>query len=194
MRSLRTVVLALALPALVAARPLSAPVTHTVDKAHSEINFVADSRMLSAHGFFGKWDADLQLDPQNWAASTVGLTIDASSINTRIDMRDNHLRSDAFLDVAKYPTITFKSVSVKKTGESTLDITGDLTMRGTTRRIVVPASVVFYEGAQGRFRGQFVLNRKDYGVSFDPPVNPIKNEVQVQWDISIKAAATAPAK
>jgi polyisoprenoid-binding protein YceI len=174
---------------LAAARPLHAPVPHAVDKAHSEINFVADSRLLSAHGFFGKWDADVQLDPQHWEASAVTITIDAASIDTRVDMRDNHLRSDAFLDAAKYPTITFKSVSVTKSGEGKMDIAGDLTMRGTTRRIVVPATLVFYEGAQGRFRGQFVINRKDYGVSYDSALNPIANEVQVQWDISLKAPA-----
>jgi polyisoprenoid-binding protein YceI len=178
------------LPLLVAARPLS-PVPHTVDKAHSEINFVADSRMLSAHGFFGKWDAAIALDPKQWEASTVAITIDAASINTRVDMRDDHLRSPDFLDVAKHPTITFKSTSIRKTGENKMDITGELTMRGTTKQVVVPATLVFYEGSQGRFRGAFALNRKDFGVSYDSAVNPIENAVQVQWDIVLKAPAPA---
>ena len=188
MRSLRLIATAAVLPMLVAARPLS-PVPHVIDKAHSEINFVADSRMLSAHGFFGKWDASVALDPQNWEASTVAITIDASSINTRVEMRDNHLRSPDFLDVANHPTITFKSASIRKTGENKVDITGDLTMRGNTTRIVVPATLVFYEGVQGRFRGGFTLNRKDFGVAYDSSVNPIENEVQVQWDIVLKAPA-----
>ena len=191
MRSFRLMAAAAVLPLLLAARPLAGPVPHTIDKAHSEINFVADSRMLSAHGFFGKWDAVVALDPQNWEASTVAITIDASSINTRVDMRDDHLRSPDFLDVAKHPTITFKSTGIRKTGEKKMDITGDLTMRGTTKQIVVPATLVFYEGAQGRFRGQFALNRKDFGVSYDSTVNPIENEVQVQWDIVLKAPAPA---
>jgi len=190
MRSLRLIAAAAVLPMLIAARPL-APVPHTVDKAHSEINFVADSRMLSAHGLFGRWDAAVALDAQNWEASTVGITIDASSINTRVDMRDNHLRSAEFLDVAKHPAITFRSTSLKRTGESKLDITGDLTVRSTTKRIVVPATLVFYEGAQGRFRGGFAINRKDFGVSYDSSMNPIENEVQVQWDIVLKAPAAA---
>jgi polyisoprenoid-binding protein YceI len=191
MRSFRLMAAAAVLPLVLAARPLAGPVPHTVDKAHSEINFVADSRMLSAHGFFGKWDAAVALDPQNWEASTVAITIDASSINTRVDMRDDHLRSPDFLDVAKHPTITFKSTGIRKTGEKKMDITGDLTMRGTTKQIVVPATLVFYEGAQGRFRGQFALNRKDFGVSYDSTVNPIENEVQVQWDLVLKAPAPA---
>jgi len=181
----RHTALALVLPLLAATRPATAPVTQVVDKNHSEINFVADARLLSAHGFFGKWDADIKLDVANMDASSVAITIDASSVNTRVTMRDNHLRSDAFFDVAKYPTITFKSVSIKKMGENKLDITGELMMHGVTKRIVVPATMVFYDKGAGRFRGQFVVNRKEYGVSFDPSVNPIDDAIQVQWDMSI---------
>lgn len=194
MRSSRVAVFALILPVLMAARPALAPKPHVVDKNHSEINFVADARLLSAHGFFSKWDADIQLDAQNLEASTVAITIDASSVDTRVTMRDNHLKSDAFLDVAKYPNITFKSVSVKKTGENKLAITGDLTMRGVTKRIVVPATMVFYEKGAGRFRGEFKVNRMEYGVSFNPPVNPIEDEIAVQWDMSIKEPTPTPAK
>jgi len=162
-----------------------------IDKAHTEINFVADSRLLSAHGFFEKWDADIQLDPSKLEASAVTITIDANSINTRVSMRDNHLRSDDFFAVAKNPNIVFKSVSVKQTAPTKLDITGDLSIRGVTKRIVVPASMVFYEKGAGRFRGQFSLLRKDYGVTYDSAVNPIENEVQVQWDFAIKEPAPA---
>lgn len=194
MRSSRIAAFALIVPVLMAARPAVAPKSHVVDKNHSEINFVADARLLSAHGFFSKWEADIQLDAQNLEASSVAITIDASSVDTRVTMRDNHLRSDAFLDVAKYPNITFKSISVKKTGENKLAITGDLTMRGVTKRIVVPATMVFYEKGAGRFRGEFKVNRMEYGVSFNPPVNPIEDEITVQWDMSIKEPTPAPAK
>lgn len=181
----------LALPIVVAARPLPEAKPHVIDKAHSEINFVADSRMLSAHGFFGKWDADVKLDAARYENSTVAITIDAASINTRVDMRDNHLRSADFFDVAKYPTITFKSTGVKQTAANKLEITGDLTVKGVTKKIVVPASVMFYDKGVGRFRGTLTILRKDFGVSYDPAVNPIENEVQVQWDIALKEPAPA---
>jgi len=190
MRLPRLAAVALLVPIFAGARPL-APKPLVVDKNHSEINFVADARLLSAHGFFSKWDADIQLDAANMEASTVAISIDASSIDTRVAMRDNHLKSDAFFDVAKYPTITFKSVGVKKTGENKLDISGDLTLHGVTKRIVVPATMVFYEKGAGRFRGQFTINRKEFGVSFNPPVNPIDDAVLVQWDMSIKEPAPA---
>lgn len=194
MLSFRATVALIALPALVAARRLPSPKPHVIDRAHSEINFVADSRLLSAHGFFEKWDADLRLDAAKPEESSVAITIDVASVNTRVTMRDNHLKSDAFFDAAKYPTITFKSVGIKQTAPTKFDITGDLTIRGTTKRTVVPATMVFYDKGAGRFRGQFTLLRKDFGVSFDPPVNPIENEVQVQWDMSIKEPQPTPAK
>lgn len=181
----RRLATALALPLLVAARPLPEAKPHVIDKAHSEINFVADSRMLSAHGHFAKWDAEVKLDAAKWENSSVAITIDASSINTRNERRDGHLKSPDFFDVEKNPNITFKSVSVKQTGANTLDITGDLTVRGTTKRITVPATMMFYEGGTGRFRGQFTINRMDYGVSYDSKLNPIQPEVQVQWDIAM---------
>ena len=179
------------LPLALGAMPLNAPRPFVVDRAHSEINFVADSRLVSAHGFFDKWDATIQIDSANAETSSVSITIDAASINTRVGMRDNHLKSDAFFDVTKYPTITFKSVSIKQTAPRVYDIAGDLTIRGVTKRISVPAYMVFYEKGAGRFRGQFSIMRKDYGVGFDPPLNPIENEVQVQWDFSIKEPAPA---
>ncbi|WP_396206013.1 YceI family protein [Gemmatimonas sp.] len=187
----RRLAAALALPMIVAARPLPEAKPHVIDKAHSEINFVADSRMLSAHGFFGKWDADVKLDATKYENSTISLTIDASSINTRVDMRDNHLRGPDFFDVAKFPTITFKSTGVKQTAANKLEITGDLTVKGVTKKIVVPASVMFYDKGVGRFRGTLTVLRKDFGVSYDPAVNPIENEVQVQWDIALKEPAPA---
>jgi polyisoprenoid-binding protein YceI len=193
-KSSRFVAGVLLVPVLMAARPFVNAKPHVIDKNHSQINFIADSRLISAHGFFGKWDADVKLDATNWSASTVSISIDATSLNTRVDMRDNHLRSPDFFDVAKFPTITFKSVSVTKVAEGKLDITGDLTIRGVTKRIVVPATAVFYEKGAGRFRGQFAINRKDYGVAFDSPVNPIENEVQVQWDMAISEPKPAAAK
>ena len=190
MTALRRLSALVAMPFVLAAAPLAGPTVHVIDKAHSQINFVADSRLLSAHGYFEKWEANIQLDPANLEASSVSITIDASSLNTRVTMRDNHLRSDAFFDVAKHPTITFKSVGVKKTENPKIwDIAGDLTIRGTTKRVSVPAFLVFYDKGAGRFRGLFTVNRKDYGLSFDPPLNPIENEVQVQWDFAFKEQA-----
>jgi polyisoprenoid-binding protein YceI len=158
---------------------------HTIDAAHSEINFTASSRLLDAHGFFGKWDADVQLDPDAFERSTVRLTIDAASINTRNERRDTHLRGADFFDVAKYPTITFASTSVARTSPTTGVVTGDLTMRGVTRQVQVPVTVKFYEGGRGRFLGAFAVRRRDYGIDYNSRLNPIEDEVAVQFNMSV---------
>lgn len=170
-------------PAAAAAR--TGARAHDIDKAHSEINFTASSRLLDAHGFFGAWDADVQLDAEAFERSTVKLTIDANSINTRIDRRDAHLKSPDFFDTAKYPTITFVSKSIAKTGAAAGVITGDLTMHGVTRAVQVPVTAVFYENGRGRFRGAFTVNRKDYGITYDSKLNPIADTVDVQFNMSV---------
>ena len=83
------------------------------------------------------------------------------------------------------------SPGVKQTTASKLEITGDRTVKGVTRKIVVPASVMFYDKGVGRFRGSLTILRKDFGVSYDPAVNPIENEVQVQWDFAPKEPSPA---
>jgi polyisoprenoid-binding protein YceI len=125
------------------------------------------------------------LDPANLPASSVTITIDAASIDTRVERRDTHLRSADFFDVTTHPKITFVSTAVRTKGPNDLEIEGDLTIRGTTKRIVVPASMVFYEEGLGRFRGEFVIDRKAFGVSYDSRLNPIKDDVTVQWDFAV---------
>jgi polyisoprenoid-binding protein YceI len=174
-----------AAPASSSAASGSTARAHDVDKAHSEINFVATSRLLDAHGHFGAWDADVQIDPEALERSSVRLTIDAASINTRNDRRDGHLKGADFFDVANHATITFVSRSVAKSSPTQGTITGDLTVRGVTRSIEVPVSLVFYQNGRGRFRGAFTINRKDYGVSYDSKLNPIGDQVEVQFNMSV---------
>ncbi len=178
----RTALVAIALvPAALAAQAKS----YVVDPAHSEINFTAESRLLSAHGYFAKWSADIAFDPSNPGTSKVALTIDPASINTRNDRRDSHLKSDAFFDVAKYPAITFTSKKVVKVGENNYNIVGDLTMHGVTKEVTAPARAVFVQNGAARFKGTFTVNRSEYGITFSPPVNPIEDVVEVQFAIAM---------
>jgi polyisoprenoid-binding protein YceI len=185
----RWTTLALA-PVLLANAPLAQDAKPYVkDAAHSQINFVAESRLLDAHGYFGDWDAKILLDQADWTKSSVEIVIKTASINTRIDRRDEHLKSADFFDAANHPAITFKSAIVNKLGDTRLNITGDLTIRGTTKRITVPATLVFFDAEKntGRVKGTFTINRQDYGVKFQSPVNPIADEVQVQFDVAFKS-------
>lgn len=182
--------LALALvlaPALIAATPASAPERFVRDVAHSQLNFVAESRLLSAHGTFNSWDAEILFDAANVEATSLKITIDAASIDTRIERRDAHLKSNDFFAVDSFPQITFVSTFVNNAGESgRLRITGDLTVRGKTKRITIPARLNFFDAQNqmGRVTGEFTIDRTEFGVSFNSPVNPIENEVKVQFDVA----------
>ncbi len=184
---------------LLAAVPLAAGAqarAYVRDVAHSEINFIAESRLLDARGFFGTWDAQIAFDPSDLPGSSVVISIDAASINTRNERRDTHLRSGDFFDVETHPTITFTSKLVNAPTPGRINITGDLTIRGTTRTIVVPSELVFFDAASnsGRVKGQFVIDRQTYGVAYNSAVNPIKDDVTVQFDIAFRAPAPAPTR
>lgn len=161
------------------------PAPHVVDPAHSQINFVAEARLISAHGHFDKWEAEVNFDSEKIENSTVKVIIDAASINTRVSRRDDHLRSKDFLWVEEHPQITFMSKKVAKTGDKKLNVTGDLTLRGVTKEMTVPMEMVFYENNRGRFRSTFQINRKDFGITFDSRMNSIEDMVQVQFDINV---------
>ncbi|MBW7932615.1 MAG: YceI family protein [Gemmatimonadaceae bacterium] len=162
------------------------------DVAHSEINFVAESRLLDAHGFFEKWDADITFDPAAWEKSEVKLVIDAKSINTRVTARDNHLRSKDFFYADSFPQITFASTIVNKMSDTKVNITGDLTIRGVTRQMTIPGTLVFWDEKTrtGRMKGQFTLVRTDFGVSFNSTMNPIADEIPVTFNITFKPKTT----
>lgn len=162
------------------------------DAAHSEINFVAEARLLDAHGFWDKWDAEIIFNPTAWEKSSVKLIIETKSVNTRNERRDNHLRSNDFFAADSFPQITFTSKIVNKISDTRLNITGDLTMRGVTKPVTIPATLVFWDGTRqsGRFKGAFTVMRNEYGVGYNPPGNPIADEVAVSFNMTFRAAPT----
>ncbi len=111
--------------------------TYKIDPVHSAISFKVRHFFSYVHGSFRKFEGTIKVDPDHSEKSSVTATIDAASITTQNDKRDEDLRSDDFFDVAKYPTITFKSKSVKQTGADSGDILGDLTMHGVTKEITL---------------------------------------------------------
>lgn len=179
------------LVAIVVATTLGAQETKFVkDNAHSEINFVAESRLLDAHGFWDKWDADITLDPGAWDKASVKIVIDTRSVNTRVAMRDNHLRSKDFFNADSFPQITFVSKIVNKLSDTKLNLTGDLTIRGVTKLVMIPATIVFWDdqAKSGRVKGQFTVPRSQFGVGYNPPGNPIAEDVVVSFNVTFKAA------
>lgn len=146
--------------------------TWTTDAAHSEVTFKIRHLMSKVTGRFDTFNGTITTDFANLANSSVRFEIDAASINTNNEDRDKHLRSPDFFDVANHPKITFESSAITKTGDSSFDVTGTLTMRGVAKTITIP--VAFLGAAQdpwGNTKAGFELgtslDRKDYGVSWN---------------------------
>jgi polyisoprenoid-binding protein YceI len=145
----------------------------TLDPAHTAVEFSTRHMMVTTvRGQFQKVSGTLNFDPQNPAASSIEVTIDAASLTTTVEDRDNHLRSPDFLDVASYPTITFKSTKVEMTGSNTGKITGNLTIHGVTRPVVIDAEYLGegktpYGKTVTGFTGTTRINREDWGLTWN---------------------------
>ena len=159
----------LGLAAVLAAQPLFAA-KFKVDHPHTNIGFSVKHMVVAkTTGSFNDFTASLELDPADLSSFKVMATIQAASIDTNNDQRDNHLRSADFLDVANHPTITFVSSSL-----STMDgkhvLHGDLTIRGVTQSVEIPLELVGPVMAMGNtvvgFAGTLTINRHDFGVSW----------------------------
>lgn len=158
----------LALPMTATAKPDN----FTVDTAHSGISFEIRHFFSEVPGRFTDFSGTIVWDAEKPEASTVEITVQAKSINTDNANRDGHLQSPDFFDVAKFPTLTFKSTSVKAKDAKTLEVTGDLTAKGITKRttIVVEVLGVMELGggkAKAGFKTGFTINRQDFGISWN---------------------------
>ncbi|MFN5933852.1 MAG: YceI family protein, partial [Roseiflexaceae bacterium] len=139
------------------------------DTSHSEILFAVRHMMISTvRGQFSKFSGTIAIDETNPVNSSVEVSIDVASINTRDEKRDGHLTSGDFFDVATYPTITFKSTKVEVTGTSTGKIHGDLTIKGVTRPVVLETTFTGkakspWGTTSAGFNASTTINRTDYG-------------------------------
>jgi polyisoprenoid-binding protein YceI len=129
----------------------------------SSVKFKLKNFGFSTGGKFSGLQGTIHFDKNDLSTSNFDVSIDANSVNTDNDMRDNHLRGDSYFDVKKYPRIRFVSTSVKAGKENSFEMTGKLTIKNITRDINFPFTIT--QSADGYiFDGEFKINRKDYGV------------------------------
>ncbi len=174
----------------------------TIDSSHSAASFAVRHMMVSTvRGDMGKVTGSVVFDPQNPTAGSVEATIDVSGINTREPARDTHLKSADFFDVAKFPTITFKSKKVEPAANGRFTITGDLTMKGVTKEVVLDAEPMrpFIKDQRGASRtgttATTKLNRQDFGLRWSRALDGggvvVGDEVTVTIDIQLISAPPA---
>ena len=141
-----------------------------IDPVHTHIEFSIRHLMITnVRGQFDKFNGTVEFDEQNPAQTKVDLQIEAASINTKAADRDNHLRSADFLDVAVYPTLTFKSKNVVLTDRTHARLTGDLTIHGVAKEVVMEVEYVGSQktpwgGLSAGFNARTKINRKDWGL------------------------------
>jgi polyisoprenoid-binding protein YceI len=183
-------VLCLVAPGLLHAAPWE------FDPDHTGVQFKVRHLMVSSiRGEFEKVTGKIVYDDTDVTKSAADITIDAVSISTRVAKRDEHLRSPDFLDVAKYPSITFKSKRVEKSGNGTLKMTGDLTIRGVTKEVVLtvegPTPAIKDMQGNTRVGGQATakINRKDFGLVWNKALETggvaVGDEVDITIDMEI---------
>jgi len=181
---------ALALPAS------AGTTTYQIDPRHSSAGFGVTHLMISTvRGEFHGVTGTVVVDDSDVSKSTVNVTIDATSLDTREPDRDKHLKSEAFFDVANYPAITFQSTKVERNNDGSLKITGDLTIRGITKTAVLTTTVpkapikdpwgLQRTAASASTR----INRQDFGVAWNQKLDSggvvVGDDVNITLDVEM---------
>jgi polyisoprenoid-binding protein YceI len=172
----------------------------TIDPNHSLIEFSARHFDIAyVKGRFKSFSGKIEVNEQDLLQSKVDLTIDASSLDSQaVQMREDLIKGEEMLEVAKYPSITFKSTRIASRDASHYDVTGDLTMRGITKSITIPIEfgglVTTRMGPRAGFAGSLVLNKSDFQVPFNREFEPgrfvVADEIKVELQIEVAPAAS----
>jgi polyisoprenoid-binding protein YceI len=166
--------------------------TWQLDPPHSSAQFsVRHLGVSTVRGAFTKVSGTVQYDSASPGKSSIQATIETASVDTRVEMRDNDLRSPRFLDAQKFPTITFQSKKVEAAGAGKLKVTGDLTIKGVTKEVVIdvdgPTPAIKDPMGKDRLRmgasATTKINRNDFGVSGLPGI--VGDEITITLDIEM---------
>jgi polyisoprenoid-binding protein YceI len=170
--------------------------TYTLDPAHTSVGFKVKHLMITnVKGVFEKFQGTLILDEKDITKSKISATIEVASINTNITKRDDHLRSADFFDAAKYPVMTFESTKIEKVAADKLKVTGNLTIRGVTKPVVLAVEGLNQEvkSMQGGYKrgasATGTINRQDFGVSWNKKLDAggvvVADEVHIIIDAQL---------
>ncbi|OOQ61877.1 YceI family protein [Mucilaginibacter pedocola] len=144
-----------------------------LDPMHSEVQFKVKHLVISTvTGSFKTFEGELETADDNFEDASISFSLDVDSIDTTQTMRDDHLKSAEFFDAATYPKITFKSTSIKSTGDDEYKLVGDLTIKGITKSVTLDAEFGgstddFYGNTKAGFEVSGKINRKEFGLTWD---------------------------
>ena len=176
--------------------------TWDIDGSHTTVSFKVRHMMVTdVRGEFGKVEGKVDINDKDLSKSNVDVTIDVGSVNTRDEKRDGHLKSPDFFDVAKHSKITFKSTKVASAGKGKLKVTGNLTIKGVTKKVTLDVSEFTKEikGPWGSYhRGATAtttIDRKDFGITWNKNLDAggllVGNEVKIMLDVELVRKANS---
>ena len=173
--------------------------SYALDPSHSRVGFVTRHAMIAkVRGAFNEVTGSAAINGADPAASSLEVSIQAASIDTRDANRDGHLRSADFFDVETYPTITFKATGFEIVDDSTVEVTGDLTIKDVTKSVTVPfefggSAVDPFGNQRIGFEGSVVVNRKDWGLTWNAALETggvlVSDKVTLELEVSAVKAA-----
>jgi polyisoprenoid-binding protein YceI len=168
---------------------------YAIDSTHSRLGFQARHAMITkVRGAFNDVEGQIHIDSADPSKSSASVTIQVHSIDTRNADRDAHLRSNDFLAMDEHPTITFQSTSAEKVDDDHYRLTGDLAIRGATRAVTIPFEFTGavkdpWGNTRVGFEGEVVINRKDWGINFNAPLEAggvlVGERVTLEFDLSL---------
>lgn len=171
--------------------------TFAIDKTHSEAAFSVRHLITKVRGRFTDFSGAIEFNTDQPARSKVNFVIQAASIDTNTPDRDKHLRSDDFFAVETYPTVNFESTGITAAGGNAYQVAGNLTMRGVTRTIVIPVTLLGtavdpWGNEKLAFEGEVTINRKDYGLNWNAALEAggflVGDDVKISLTIQAAAA------
>jgi len=168
--------------------------TFTIDKSHSEVVFQVRHLLTKVRGRFTDFTGTIAFDPQRAEQSSITFTIAAASVDTAAPDRDQHLRSDDFFAVDKFPSLTFVSSAVTKKSDERYDVAGTLTIRGVAKQVTLPVSYLGeakdpWGNARAGFETEITINRKDYGLLWNAALETGGFLVGDEVKVSVSAQA-----
>ena len=168
--------------------------TYTIDPSHTRIGFSARHAMVTkVRGAFNEFSGTARVDGADPGLSSVEVKIATASIDTRNEQRDGHLRTGDFLEVEKYPEITFASTAVEQVSDDVFRVTGDLTIKGVTKSVSVDfelqgAAKDPFGNERIGFEGSTSINRSDFGVTFNAALETggvlVSEKINLEFEVS----------
>jgi len=177
--------------------------TWNIDTTHTDVIFSAKHMMVTnVRGKFGAVEGSIQMDEENPAKSTGSFSVQVASLNTGVEGRDGHLRSADFFDAERYPTVTFVTTRIAGKGGDDYALTGDLTIRGTTRSVTLDVEFLGFFISMGGarragFHGSGKINREDFGLGWNVALETggwlVGKDIKLEIDLAVEEAAAVVA-